>query len=63
LQELGIARIAVCAPSARGRVERNFGAWQGRLPWEMRLRGMGDLEQAKHFRAANPWPHSTAASR
>jgi hypothetical protein len=34
---------------ARGRSERGFGTWQGRLPQELRLRGIGTLEQANDF--------------
>jgi hypothetical protein len=29
LQELGVKMIAAYSPQARGRSERNFGAWQG----------------------------------
>ena len=29
--------------------ERNFGTWQGRLPQELRLRGIGSLEAANRF--------------
>jgi hypothetical protein len=32
LQELGIKMIPAYSPQARGRSERNFGTWQGRLP-------------------------------
>jgi len=49
LQELGVKMIAAYSPQARGRSERNFGTWQGRLPQELRLRGMGDLERANEF--------------
>ena len=34
---------------ARGRSERNFGTWQGRLPQELRLRELGTLEAANRF--------------
>ena len=37
LKELGIEAIAAYSPQARGRSERNFGTWQGRLPNELRL--------------------------
>ena len=41
--------IPAHSPQARGRSERGFGTWQGRLPQELRLRGMGTLEQANAF--------------
>jgi hypothetical protein len=41
--------IPAYSPQARGRSERNFGTWQGRLPQELRLRGIGTLEQANRF--------------
>ena len=49
LQELGIKMIAAYSPQARGRSERNFGTWQGRLPQELRVRGIKDLDQANEF--------------
>jgi transposase len=49
LQELGVKMIAAYSPQARGRSERNFGTWQGRLPQELRLRGIKDLAQANEF--------------
>jgi len=49
LQELGVKMIAAYSPQARGRSERNFGTWQGRLPQELRLRGIRDLERANEF--------------
>ena len=49
LQELGVKMIPAYSPQARGRSERNFGTWQGRLPQELRLRGITELEQANHF--------------
>ncbi len=39
LRELGIQMIPACSPQARGRSKRSFGAGQGRLPQELRLRG------------------------
>ena len=36
--------IPAYSPQARGRSERNFGTWQGRLPQELRLRGIITLE-------------------
>jgi transposase len=49
LQELGVKMIPAYSPEARGRSERNFGTWQGRLPQELRLRGITDPEQANEF--------------
>lgn len=49
LQDLGIKMIAAYSPQARGRSERNFGTWQGRLPQELRLRGIGEVERANDF--------------
>jgi hypothetical protein len=49
LQELGIKMIPAYSPQARGRMERNYGTWQGRLPQELRLRGITELEQANEF--------------
>jgi len=49
LRELGIRMIPAYSPQARGRSERNFGTWQGRLPQELRLRGITTLEEANRF--------------
>jgi transposase len=49
LRELGIKMIPAYSPQARGRSERNFGTWQGRLPQELRLRGITQLDQANEF--------------
>ena len=49
LKELGIQMIAAYSPQARGRSERNFGTWQGRLPQELRLAGITTLEGANAF--------------
>ena len=49
LRELGIRMIPAYSPQARGRSERNFGTWQGRLPQELRLAGCSTLEQANGF--------------
>ena len=49
MQELGIKMIAAYSPQARGRSERNFGTWQGRLPQELRLAGITRLEDANRF--------------
>src|SRR5437763_15217378 len=49
LRELGIQMIPAYSPQARGRSERNFGTWQGRLPQELRLHGIGSVEKANEF--------------
>ena len=49
LRELGIQMIPAYSPQARGRSERNFSTWQGRLPQELRLRQLGTLEAANRF--------------
>jgi hypothetical protein len=49
LKELGVQMIPAYSPQARGRGERRFGTWQGRLPQELRLAGIGTLEEANRF--------------
>ena len=49
LRELQVQMIPAYSPQARGRSERNFGTWQGRLPQELRLRGIGSVEAANRF--------------
>jgi len=49
LKELGIEMIPAYSPQARGRSERNFGTWQGRLPQELRVAGIRTLEKANRF--------------
>ena len=49
LKELGIQMIPAYSPQARGRGERRFGTWQGRLPQELRLGGITTLEEANRF--------------
>jgi len=49
LKELGIEAIPAYSPQARGRSERNFGTWQGRLPQELRIRNIGTVDEANHF--------------
>jgi transposase len=49
LRELGIQMIPAYSPQARGRSERNFSTWQGRLPQELRLAGCTTLEAANRF--------------
>jgi len=49
LRDLGIQMIPAYSPQARGRSERNFGTWQGRLPQELRLRKITTVEAANRF--------------
>jgi len=53
LRELGVQMIPAYSPPARGRSERNFGTWQGRLPQELRLGGIHSLEAAHRFLRAH----------
>ncbi len=41
--------IPAYSPQARGRSERSFGTWQGRLPQELRLAGITTLQGANEF--------------
>ena len=49
LRERGVQMIPAYWPQARGRSERNFGSWQGRLPQELRLAGITTVEAANTF--------------
>jgi transposase len=49
LKELGVQMIPAYSPQARGRSERSFGTWQGRLPQELRLAGIATVEAANRF--------------
>ena len=49
LAELGIQMIPAYSPQARGRGERSFGTWQGRLPQELRLHGIRSMASANEF--------------
>src|SRR5438309_44110 len=49
LHELGVQMIPAYSPEARGRSERSFATWQGRLPQELRLHGISTLEAANRF--------------
>jgi transposase len=49
MKEIGIQMIAAYSPQARGRSERSFGTWQGRLPQELRLAGITTVEGANSF--------------
>ncbi len=49
LEQMGIELIPANSPQARGRCERQFGTWQGRLPQELRLRGIRSVEAANAY--------------
>src|SRR5262245_1749891 len=49
LKDVGIEPIPAYSPQARGRSERNFGTWQGRLPQELRIRNIRTVDEANHF--------------
>src|SRR5450755_708418 len=49
LRDLGVQMIPAYSPQARGRSERSFGTWQGRLPQELRLRGITSVAEANRF--------------
>jgi transposase len=49
LKELGIRMIPAYSPQARGRMERSYRTWQGRLPQELRLRKMTTVDEANGF--------------
>lgn len=51
LEQLGIELIPAGSPQARGRCERSYGTFQGRLPQELRVRKITTVEQANHFLA------------
>ncbi len=49
MKELGVQMIPAYSPQARGRSERSFGTWQGRLPQELRLAGITTVEAANAY--------------
>ena len=49
LRDLGVQMIPAYSPQARGRSERNFRTWQGRLPQELRVRAIKTLQEANAF--------------
>lgn len=49
LEQLGIELIPANSPQARGRCERLYGTFQGRLPQELRLRKIRSLEATNRF--------------
>ncbi len=63
LRELGVQMIPAYSPQARGRSERNFGTWQGRLPQELRLRASARWRRPIDFCGNTTSPSSTGAFR
>lgn len=49
LKELGIKMIPAYSPQARGRMERSYRTWQGRLPQELRIRKVRTVAEANRF--------------
>jgi len=49
LQQLGIDHIPSYSPQGRGRMERLFGTWQGRLPQELRRAGITSMAAANEY--------------
>jgi hypothetical protein len=49
LGKLGIEMIPAYSPQARGRMERSYRTWQGRLPQELRIREIRRVEEANEF--------------
>jgi hypothetical protein len=49
LNQMGSELIPAMSPQARGRCERVFGTWQGRLPQELRLRNITTVEEANAY--------------
>lgn len=48
-KQLGVELKVTSVPQAKGRVERLFGTLQSRLPIELRLAGVTNIEQANEF--------------
>ncbi len=63
LHELGVQMIPAYSPQARGRSERSFGTWQGRLPQELRLQGLGPSRRRTGFCGKPTSPSSIVAFR
>jgi transposase len=60
LAQLGIEHIAAYSPEARGRSERAFRTLQDRLPKELRLAGISDVETANRWLAEVYLPEDNA---
>jgi transposase len=57
LEQLGIEMIPAYSPQARGRGERTFGTFQGRLPQELQLKGITTPEGGNRYLTEHfvPW--------
>ncbi len=60
LDRLGIEHIPSYSPQGRGRMERFFGTWQGRLPQELKKAGIKTLGKANEYirNVFIPWHNS-----
>ena len=60
LAQLEIEHIPSYSAQARGRIERLFGTWQGRLPQELRKAGIQTMEEANRYirEVFIPWHNS-----
>lgn len=67
LAQLGIESLPSYSPQARGRMERLFGTWQGRLPQELRQAGVTSMAEANRYirEVFMPWhnQHLTVPAR
>jgi len=59
-QRLGIEVIVAHSPQAKGRVERNHGVYQDRFVKELRLAGIGSIQEANEFLQATYLPQINA---
>lgn len=61
LDRMGIELIAAYTPQARGRGERLWRTWQGRLPQELRVEGIKDMASANLYlkEVFIPWHNKT----
>lgn len=61
MYELGIEMIPAYSPQARGRSERLFGTWQGRLPNELKLHGIKTIPDTNQYIQESflPWYNKT----
>ncbi len=62
MKEVGVQMIAAYSPQARGRSERSFGTWQGRLPQELRLAGITTVEEPINSCGRSTSKNSTPSS-
>lgn len=60
MKQLGIEMIAAYSPEARGRSERAFGTHQGRLPKELLMLGITDMESANRYLKETYMPRHNA---